>query len=733
MRYKFAPFVTWLVIAALAFGIGSWVRGCEMEERSNRIEAARRLEEARRRDFDGLRALEGKAPGPLTAVAGMVRAIAADPRFAQLSFDEIVDAAEHAKRLNGKQLAALGAPERWMMFILLGHQPALDGLLFLRVRHPVADVVLKKRDVSSTIETPIMIPAPLSFFGSFAFWFLTYLIACGSFTVIWIIGVVIDRRSPLAIHWKHPAPILTVLTAAPAVIPALLLCGLCWCVYRFFKDGEAFIDRASSATRCFLHAGERAGYRLRLFRRLPAPMLIPLPASSASETVRPDAAAPAAPAAERGWIVVDPRLVLGRRHLLARADVPVYPISLRVPDRIEGLAIPVSRVRSFEEALKLAGTGREDVPTDVLDVAYRRYSRRVGGACLGRLDHHEGIEADLRLALEEASVEIGGAELALYDGCGRITAPSSDGRWTIWVFAVPNEPIRKECHDRLYGVPLGRSLHRLEPTDRGAVIFDPDGIPVAQVFGRSVYLLVDLLLIGSKLKKPELMSECLVRILHAAFVLGDEAKIDDEMLRQLWQADMSEHRRQYVATCLSRLEVQKAELAKNVEKCDLRIRDAGVAITRDLRDRQSLQARLASIEASEWRQELERLGKEFDALAASKVVTAARAYPDRIEADTTTVRIRHEGRTHLIGRFRLVLKSDGRIEIRNIENAGRRSDAHHPHVTHYACLGNLAEPLGKYMAGREYATVVALLHRFLESYNPGSPLAKIDNWPTVKE
>ncbi len=732
MRYAYAPFVTWLIIIALAFGIGSWVRGCSMEVRSSQVQKARDKEADRLRRLSAFRELEGKTDGPLTAVANAVRTIAADPNFKELTFDEIVDLAAGFKKMSEAQLKAIGAPVRWPAFRALGNLPAFDAMASLS-RGTAAEAVLGKRDVSSTLERPVPIPDEIRFFGSTAFWLVVYLIACGFLVVLWIIGTYSDKANPLSIRWKHPAPILTLLTAAPATVPVLLLSGVGWCLYRFFKDGEAFVGRAASLARRFLNAGLRAGYRLRLFRRLPAPVLVPLPASPASETVRPDAAAPAAPTAERGWIVVDPRLVLGRRHLLARADVPVYPILLRVPDRIEGLAIPESRVRSFEEALKLAGTGREDVPTDVLDVAYRRYSRRVGEARLGRLDHHEGIEADLRLALEEASVEIGGAELSLYDGNGHAAAPSPDGRWTIWAFAVPDGPIRRGGHDRLYGVSLGRSLHRLEPTDRGAVIFDPDSIPVAQVFGRNVYLLVDLLFIGSGLKKPELMSECLVRILHAAFVLRDEAKIDDEMLRQLWQADMSEHRRQYVATCLSRLEAQKAELVKNVEKCDLRIRDAGVAITRDLRERQSLQARLSSLEASEWQQELERLGKEFDALAASKVVTAARAYPDRVEADTTTVRIRHEGKTYLIGRFRIILRHDGQIEMRNLENAGRQAGVHHPHVTNRACLGNLAEPLGKYMAEREYATVVALLHRFLESYNPGSPLAKIDNWPTVKE
>jgi hypothetical protein len=48
------------------------------------------------------------------------------------------------------------------------------------------------------------------------------------------------------------------------------------------------------------------------------------------------------------------------------------------------------------------------------------------------------------------------------------------------------------------------------------------------------------------------------------------------------------------------------------------------------------------------------------------------------------------------------------------------------------CLGNLTESVSKLLGERDYALVINLLFRFLESYSPaGRPFADVDHWKEV--
>lgn len=740
MPYRYAPAVVWLIVAAIAFGIGSWIRGCAMMERSERIEERQKAADAHARDVAWLAQLEGRQPDtPLHRVAEQVRAIVNDAKYGPQTYEEIILLARKTESLDGKLLTRLGPMDRWLPYKTLAHMAGFEIFVGMNGRYDMNQVVFGKRDLSTRLRPPEGIPPRLTFFDGRDPWLWAYLIACGAFVSLWSLFLVLDKEDPLRdVRWRHPAAFLTYVTAAPGTVPATVLYGVGYLVFRFFRDGEGLLGAAKTLGIRFGRLCLRAGYRLRLLRRLPTPALVPMPVAAP----RPPDGTLTAPEPRReeephGWIVVDPSVTLGRKHRLAARGIAVCPIGLHVPETFTGHAIPEPQIAAFEEALSLKEVERDDQATDIDRVIYREYDYTAGEISIGHLKH-EGFREELEEALKEASADFGGADIVFHDAGGHVCEPriAPENGWNVFAYGASDGPVETARHARLYGTDLGVSLKRLEPSARGAVLRDSEGVPVAQVLGRNVYLLVDLLHLAVERKMPEFAKECLTRALTEAFDLPEAAvsALTDERLRQLLETEKEQHRRNYVEVSLRKFELQKEEISEGIAKIEKRVREAGASITRDLIERKKLEKRSAELENGAWREESERLGREFDALAASKVVAAARAYEDRVEVETTSVRIRHKGNTYLIGRFRIVLQADGRIRIQNIENHGKRRDGDHPHVTDGgACFGNISEAIAKYMAEREYATVIALLHRYLENYNPESPLTKIDNWPIVKE
>jgi hypothetical protein len=301
----------------------------------------------------------------------------------------------------------------------------------------------------------------------------------------------------------------------------------------------------------------------------------------------------------------------------------------------------------------------------------------------------------------------------------------------VFHYAAPQHGSDKKYVRGVFGhVRTGdRHMRTFAPTpDRGLVINDQAGTAVAQVVGRKVFLLADFL----SLDEPW-TSSALARAIYEGVRIAKDGRLDDDGDAVTWRVAIDAEREKYVTLCLERVDARRAAIEKEIEGYDASVSESGKRIAELVRKRHGAALALSRLVSEERVSEAERLRKEFDALAAAKPVLAVRAYADRVETDTRTVFIAHMGRRYEIGRFRISISERGDLSIRNLSNTASGTECEHPHVTSgRPCLGNLTDSVAKLLGERDYALVINLLFRFLESYSPaGRPYANIDHWKEV--
>jgi hypothetical protein len=531
--------------------------------------------------------------------------------------------------------------------------------------------------------------------------------------------------------------------AAPATVPPLVAYGI----------SRGLSSEVSWRSRWFgiIRASRSALYGLRIVRRSPAPVLerITAPTAVGARTVEAmhveNMAQRSDISEERmvkgmfkpkdvaaAWYAIDRAEVIGREHLLDAAGVAMYRMPIKVPDPKECVGIAAKDMDAFISALDLSEAECEDEKTDVENVLYRSYDSDCGDIDVAGVD--DDTTRDLVLSvLRAVSTNREGIDLTFVRHRHReeVRPAESSERVRVHYFArpssregtVPDSPVTA-----IYGRerPNAWRFLGIPPTEgAGRIIRDAAGTPVAQIVRRSVFILVDIL---SDIQPWT--DSVLARILYESVDKLD-AQADDAEVAAEWRRERDRHKDHYVTACLEKLEVRGRNLSARIAALDNAVQEAGKAITKSLIEKREAERELARLSDTERGAEAERLQREFDQLAACEPVVAVRAYPDRIEVDTKTVHIEHLGRKYEIGRMRVVLRHDGNIEFFNLTSP--HGGCAHPHVSgNRACLGNITQAIAKLMAEREYAVVINMLFRFLESYNPQSPHSKIENWKEVR-
>lgn len=632
-------------------------------------------------------------------------------------------------------LNAIAPSDRWALLAPLANADVRERLASLDRRHPLADIIRN----GATPSDGVAIPAAVTIItrSQVVIW---YLIGCLAFVIAFSVRALFDRKHPVMdAPWGRIPTLLVVAAASPATVPALILYG----IGRVFAAEIPWRER----WRAFAHGLRRFGYRTRLLRRLPSPVLAPV------STVAPAAIASSASpqdAAESGtrdeddadgdgtdneddaeWYVIHPDEILGREHLLAAEGVPYYPITIGVPEELKAFAVEADRIGDFERVLDLDEAETEDEETDIERTYRRTYDGDIGEVALNRVPVER---ADMvKRVLETVSMNATGLNLAFTQAGGYGASATVSGHdWIeVFHFATPDATGRWQAVGSVHGCSRrdGSSISSLPPADgRGHVIKDESGNAIVQVIGRKVYLLCDLL----SYDEPWVPS-VLARAVYDGIRAAQGNPLDDEGDAAAWRGSLDAERDKYVALCLQRVDARRAAIEKEIADYDEEINDASRRITNAVRKRHGAVKALETFMKDEQAAETERLRKEFDQLAAAKPVLAVRAYADRVEVDTRTVYIEHVGRRYEIGRFRISIDDRGGLSIANISNTATGGGCDHPHVRdRRPCLGNISEPIAKLLGERDYALVVNMLFRFLESYSPpGRPYAHIEYWKEV--
>lgn len=648
-----------------------------------------------------------------------IKAVLATPDGARQGVDKIVSFAEVIQRTPKEDRATFVSTTEWEGMQKLADGGELPLLIKLRDAKLLAPAV--KGDVKPFNPPPRAIKSVYVSYvsnGNSGWIATTWIIASIVAFIVWFGYYGKDTQ------WKSIWVVISIIMTAPVSFPAIFV----FAVVQLIKDSQRFLAAIKNTVWPFLGWLRVALYRFRLLRRLPAPIIGPLPNQAEMAPSRPE------PVVEEDnggilWYVVSHDILLGRRHLLVKNNLQVYPISINVPRKLRGLGVRAADLASFERVLGISIEGVEDSETDIERTIYRSYVRqknkfniigfgkRIGDVAkrvLKAVCAQERFGTIAFVYEEAAPRNIAGYDIVVrcLDGRDNISHESSFGS----AFGFRSSRGRLEGATSSVGLP-----HRK--------VRDEDGNILAIVKDRTIFLLWAFW----KNLDENWVDEALARILRESIAfLSDvsSGEIDDRDA-QAWRNGLSANRDRYVDLCIGRIESEKKGLHKAREKCEREIKEAGLVITEQIRVRHGINAQLEAFEAGRMEDEKAHLAREFDQLAASRCVVAIWAHEDRIQVDTRTVFIEYEGATYRIGRFAIVLNNNGNVSFVNRD--GAVGDTYHPHIRANGepCLGNITEAVSKMMADRQYAAVVSLLFRYLESYNSGSPYARIEKWKRV--
>ncbi|MEY4744689.1 MAG: hypothetical protein RL272_634, partial [Candidatus Parcubacteria bacterium] len=664
-----------LVSAAIVFILSGGIGVARQWSASNDADAAR-TERHLLRIIEGSEAPAGNEQGFGRAAASL-RTILNEQQDATV--DSAIQAVQGLGNASPDALNAVVPSDRWALYAPLADQSARERITALDGKYRLTEVIRTHATPSSGIAIPDLPPV-----WTRAEAIVWYLIGCALFVAIFCYRAYMDRKHPvLDAPWGRIPALIAFAAAAPATVPSVAGYG----IRRLFAAEIPWGDRWDA----FIRAAHRFGYRIRLLRRLPAPVLSP--AMQAAEPARQDTAepehratpeneasgdAPGEESEEAGgneWYVVDPDEILGREHLLAAAGVPYYPIAIGFPDAMKAFSVESARIADFERALDLDDADKSDEETDIERTVLRTYDGEIGETPHSRVPSER--VAFVERVLEAVSMNNAGLDISFTHAGGGYVCPSVvDDDWIeVLHHASPAPPCDRVLLDSVYGHSRGdRCVIALSPAPgRGHVVKDSDGNAVVQVVGRKIYVLCDFLSID----EPWAAS-ALARAIYDGIRVSEESPLDDDGDSAAWRETLDGEREKYVDLCIKRIEARGRSIEKEIEECDTEVREAGQRIAQAVRKRHGAVKALETLMNDERTAEAGRLRKEFDQLAAARPVLAVRAYPDRVEVDTRTVIIAHMGRRYEIGRFRIAISDRGTLSISNLSNTSSSTPCQHP-------------------------------------------------------
>ena len=651
----------------------------------------------------------------------------------QRGIDGIISWAESVNKMSKEERATFRQTPEWKNIQRLADDQILPFLVELRNGKMLTPALAG--NVNFTISNPKFAAPPIikPFWDKanrglqrVCWYCVSFVSALAWFFFVWIR----DKKTEWRSNWVR----LSFVAAAPIALPMLVVALAVMVV----KDGRKTYDHVVRLSGSFWAKFTTACYRVHVLRRLPAPVLTPLalnvptvraPDVSASEPPTTDQVDPRPVPVTNGplWYVFHPDILLGQKHLLAPDKLSVFPIDLKRPGKLKGIAVTHTDLGRFETVLGLDAQRAENEETDIERTVLRRYN--ASGSEVVIRDGDQIHAAFARRVLQAVCAKENMGVVVFARDCDDYSVAAS-----VRIFTASRANYDFRRFNSLFGYEsLDGRIYACNPSDDESRrdICDEAGNVAASVIEGAVHIYWSWF----RYLDHDWAGEVLARILREAFAALAErsAKEVEDLESNSWRNALDANRDQYVRMCLVRLSEEQESLSRQIKECDSKINEAGKTINEQVRRRHALNQRLMHIQVDELDKEKENLAREFDQLAGAPCVTAVRAKNDRIEVDTRTVYMKHEGETYQIGRFTMFINNDGKVRFSSRDNTHNntvRGGCLHPHIDSHGrpCLGNITETVATMTAQRQYAAVVNLLFRYLESYNPSSPYSNIRNW-----
>lgn len=254
---------------------------------------------------------------------------------------------------------------------------------------------------------------------------------------------------------------------------------------------------------------------------------------------------------------------------------------------------------------------------------------------------------------------------------------------------------------------------------RGVLKQDQKGHAISGMLGENIYVLFDLL------GQPEALAPIILRRTLDLCLGGMTEWLSLATGRLPHQVQVSLHRLSHRTTLITLDQSAARGAGETTNDGRYRLQELSRQMTlqtRLLRDCQERFRRLKNAEQSE-----EALVREFEGLLGIPEVRDVEIRGDRLCVFTDTVDTVVAGKRYRLGCFRVDIRFNGNVAIKNLTQPHGYYD--HPHVWNaQPCLGNIGQNVMKLVSEFQWVAAAELLLEYLKTVNPKEWYTPIHNW-----
>ena len=314
---------------------------------------------------------------------------------------------------------------------------------------------------------------------------------------------------------------------------------------------------------------------------------------------------------------------------------------------------------------------------------------------------------------------------------GKETKPyavADDSAVDVVLWSVPRKSIlskaaTRETPSNVCGHPLNRSKLTFYPSGLGTEVLDENGMAVAEVIGKTIYVLY-----------PVKMTNTDASIIETICRQSAQHINDSVVMTEI--VDMSE-RNSYAEMMSSTFHRRRQSLEETVTHWSRKVEQLQVDLRKAIEMHEVSRIDLENIN-SKSNSVMDKLKHEYDLIMGMKKVKDVRVTADgklRIETELLKCRNPSTNRLHAIGCMEFIIDiKNTRIRVFNLTNTCDDKPAPHVGSDGIMCQGTLSEMLPVLFGRSDYVSMVELLIGFVETVNIDDPWGKtITKWPEVRE
>ncbi len=367
---------------------------------------------------------------------------------------------------------------------------------------------------------------------------------------------------------------------------------------------------------------------------------------------------------------------------------------------------------------------------------------------------HRSIQSLIESVLEEYEVALG-SPMHAYAPTSHLSPPRRGGGLHLHIFALPARPHWFSLWPIVPSVEIPavfswglrpgteRALAPGKLFAQGVLKYDHSGHAIAGILGENIYLLFDLQ------GQPEELVPLLLRKAFDLCLGAVSGVLSVETGRLPHQVQIILHRLSHTTALLTLDQLNtrgdrpgngdpeggvededwmRKRIAVKEENLKELSRHMGsqTRLLNSCRERLRMLNMLGEAEQSD-----EALGRDIEALLGIPAVRGVEVLRDRLCVLTDTIDTVVAGKRYRLGRFRLDIRFNGDVDIRNLTRAYGYYD--HPHVWNAKpCLGNIGPSVLKMVSEFQWVAAAELLLEYVKTVTPKEWYTPIEHWEELK-